>query len=82
MQVVCPESEEAFASPELRPRQERPMSPSTAVIVNVVLDAVVLGALGCVCRVPLRLGVKQAELRIPSRRAERVREQVRDQQTS
>jgi hypothetical protein len=51
------------------------MSPSTAVIVNVVLDAVVLGALGCVCRVPLRLGVKQAELRIPSRRAQRAREQ-------
>jgi hypothetical protein len=56
-----------YSPPELRSKQEGLMSLSTAVIVNVVLDVVVLGVLGYVCRVPLRLGVEKAELRTPSR---------------
>jgi hypothetical protein len=51
------------------------MSPSTAVIVNVVLDVVVLGTLGYVCRVPLRLPVEVAALHPPSRRPQHAREQ-------
>jgi hypothetical protein len=43
------------------------MSVSTAILVNVVLDAAVLGALAYVCRRPFRLGVNRAELRTASR---------------
>jgi hypothetical protein len=51
------------------------MSPSTALIVNVVLDVVVLGALAYVCRVPLRLRAERASLHTPSRRLQHAREQ-------
>jgi hypothetical protein len=51
------------------------MSPSTAVVVNVVLDAVVLGTLGYVCRMPLRLGVRKAALHTPSHRPPHARGQ-------
>jgi hypothetical protein len=49
------------------------MSLSTAVIVNVVLDVLVLGALGYLCRMPLRLGIKKAEPRMARPAAPRTR---------
>lgn len=52
------------------------MSLSTAVIVNVVLDVVVLGVLGYVCRVPLRLRVEMATLHTPSRPPQHARERL------
>ena len=51
------------------------MSPSTAVIVNVVLDTVVLGTLGYFFRMPLRLGVRKAALHTPSRLPQHARGQ-------
>jgi hypothetical protein len=50
------------------------MSVTTALIVNVVLDGVVLGTLAYVCRVPLRLRAELAALHTPSRRLQHARE--------
>jgi hypothetical protein len=45
------------------------MSLSTAILVNVVLDAAALGALAYVCRVPFRLGVESVQARLHAQEA-------------
>ena len=51
------------------------MSLSTAIIVNLVLDAMALGALAYVCRMPFRLGVPKAPPLMPSRMSQGQRPQ-------